>query len=675
MAGMMDQFGFGAPAMPGGINAVEIPSQVKQALIQQLLAKRAQAGQAPVPGQIAIDPVALSGTAMTPSPMAVPKFGDGVQQPSTQGFTQNPPAIPSADAPAPGAVNSGPAVGGNVTPPPAAPLAGPMLGLGNDGQSYDSIQRKRKLAQEMMKSGTDASPVGHWTQALARVAGAGVGKYLDNKLDTSEKETNKAIIAALTGRSAQPATPGQNVTNQPGQPPQGTLSAYAQAVAKVESGGRYDATGPQTKSGDRAYGKYQVLGANIPQWTKEVLGQSMTPQQFLANPQAQDAVFNKKFGSYMAQFGNPNDAVSMWFSGKPLAAAGNRSDGYNTVPQYLKKVLAALPGGGQAAQAPQAAAGGIGGLSPQAMMAMAFDPRVSPQMRQGILAMAQMQAQQAQTQLINRPDGSAFSYNPRTGQTKMVMAPGAQKPTFGVIGKDQFGNEQYGFVDATNRQVSPVNGPTGAQQGVPAMPQGGVQPGAMPGQPAQSIPPPPPGVDPKVWRQKHTEKMVNGEKLTEGQSKDVGFYQRGTAANTLLEGKEGDLLVKRDAVFGAIPIAGNMLTSGKYQAAQQAGRDFLAVILRKDTGAAVTPQEFATYGDIFLPKPGDGPEAVAQKREARARALEGIRTGLGSVKNIVEASRPKESTAGGSPKIGVVEQGYRFKGGNPADPKSWEKVQ
>ena len=444
MAGMMGQSGFGAPAMPGGINAAELPPQVKQALIQQLLAKRAQAGQAPVPGQIAIDPVALSGTAMTPSPMAVPKFGDGVQQPSTQGFTQNPPAMPSADAPAPGAVNAGPAVGGNVTPPPAAPMAGPMMGLGNDGQSYDSIQRKRKLAQEMMKSGTDASPVGHWTQALARVAGAGVGKYLDNKLDTSEKETNKAIIAALTGRSAQPATPGQNVTNQPGQPatgqpPQGTLSAYAQAVAKVESGGRYDATGPQTKSGDRAYGKYQVMGNNIPQWTKEVLGQSMTPQQFLANPQAQDAVFNKKFGTYMAQYGNPNDAVSMWFSGKPLAAAGNRSDGYNTVPQYLKKVLSALPGGGvQAAQAPQApaaAAGGIGGMNPQAMMAMAFDPRVSPQMRQGILAMAQMQAQQGKVNYQTLPDGTILALDPNGRRPPTPVYQAAQKPM--LVGENQ----------------------------------------------------------------------------------------------------------------------------------------------------------------------------------------------------------------------------------------------
>ena len=66
--------------------------------------------------------------------------------------------------------------------------------------------------------------------------------------------------------------------------------------------------------------------------------------------------------------------------------------------------------------------------------------------------------------------------------------------------------------------------------------------------------------------------------------------------------------------------------------------------MRKDTGAAVTPQEFSMYGDIFLPKPGDGPEVVAQKRQARERAMEGIRSGLGTAKDIVEYARPKPKT-------------------------------
>ena len=126
------------------------------------------------------------------------------------------------------------------------------------------------------------------------------------------------------------------------------LPNYAAAIRRIESSGNYGSLGPQTKSGDRAYGAYQVMGANIPSWTKKHYGTELTPQQFLQDKKAQDAVFNGEFGGYVQKHGNPQDAASMWFSGKPMAQAGNVSDGYNTVPQYVQKVNKAL-GGGQGA--------------------------------------------------------------------------------------------------------------------------------------------------------------------------------------------------------------------------------------------------------------------------------------------------------------------------------------
>ena len=41
------------------------------------------------------------------------------------------------------------------------------------------------------------------------------------------------------------------------------------------------------------------MGANIPEWTQAALGRSMTPQEFLQNPEAQDAVFDHRFSSYV----------------------------------------------------------------------------------------------------------------------------------------------------------------------------------------------------------------------------------------------------------------------------------------------------------------------------------------------------------------------------------------
>jgi hypothetical protein len=117
---------------------------------------------------------------------------------------------------------------------------------------------------------------------------------------------------------------------------------YSDAISGIESGGRYGLLGPVTKSGDRAYGKFQVMGANVPQWTQQYYGQTLTPQQFLANPQAQDAVFQGKFGQYAQKYG-PEGAAKAWFAGERGMNNPNASDMLGTtVDAYGKKFAAGL---------------------------------------------------------------------------------------------------------------------------------------------------------------------------------------------------------------------------------------------------------------------------------------------------------------------------------------------
>ena len=134
------------------------------------------------------------------------------------------------------------------------------------------------------------------------------------------------------GAAAGPAATGSGVD---------PLDVYAHSIGSIESNNKYSALGPKQNSGDRAYGRYQVMGSNVGPWTQQVLGQAMTPSDFLNNPQAQDAVFKAKFGQSVQQYGNPADAASVWFSGRPIARAGNASDSLGTtVPSYVSKFLA-----------------------------------------------------------------------------------------------------------------------------------------------------------------------------------------------------------------------------------------------------------------------------------------------------------------------------------------------
>lgn len=155
------------------------------------------------------------------------------------------------------------------------------------------------------------------------------------------------------------------------------MAQVKQGFAKTESGspqGNYAALGPVLKSGDRAYGKYQVMGANIPSWTKQALGRSMTPEEFLADSDAQEKVFENQFERNFKKYGTLEDAASVWFSGRPLAQAtkAGARDVNMGVPEYVQKVVGGM---GPTRNVPTAPLTGVSpslrGLTEQPVNAMA----------------------------------------------------------------------------------------------------------------------------------------------------------------------------------------------------------------------------------------------------------------------------------------------------------------
>jgi hypothetical protein len=153
--------------------------------------------------------------------------------------------------------------------------------------------------------------------------------------------------------------------------------AWARAIASIESSGRYNLLGPTTASGDRAYGKYQVMGNNVGPWTKQHLGREMTPQEFLNDRDAQDQVFEKQFGSTAEKYGSPQEAASVWFTGRPMAQGANARDILGTTGSgYVSKFNKAL---GLPAPAVNAIDAAMGNKPPTPTgAAMAFDTTPPP---------------------------------------------------------------------------------------------------------------------------------------------------------------------------------------------------------------------------------------------------------------------------------------------------------
>ena len=125
------------------------------------------------------------------------------------------------------------------------------------------------------------------------------------------------------------------------------LARMRATTAAVESGNNPRITGKVIPSGpyagDKAYGLYQVMGKNVPDWTEKALGRRMTPDEFLEDTEAQHAVYNKIAGDNLRKYGNIPDAASVWASGRPLSGnttrdlvSGVPTSGY--VSNFMKRM-------------------------------------------------------------------------------------------------------------------------------------------------------------------------------------------------------------------------------------------------------------------------------------------------------------------------------------------------
>ena len=103
-----------------------------------------------------------------------------------------------------------------------------------------------------------------------------------------------------------------------------------------------------------------------------------------------------------------------------------------------------------------------------------------------------------------------------------------------------------------------------------------------------------------------------------------------------LEGKYSPMAisVKTSGKTALIPggqAAVNAYMSQNDQKAEQAQRDFINAVLRRESGAAISQSEFDNANQQYFPQPNDGPEIIKQKAELRKTAIEGIKQGAGSL--------------------------------------------
>lgn len=128
--------------------------------------------------------------------------------------------------------------------------------------------------------------------------------------------------------------------------PKGSFAAFLNAIGQHESSNNYNAR--NRDSG--AMGRFQIMPGNLggrgSGWDYEALGRDVSSQQFMANPQLQDAIARYKLQQYYNQYGARGAAVA-WYAGpgalKYGSAALNRGQGaYSSINNYANAIMRRL---------------------------------------------------------------------------------------------------------------------------------------------------------------------------------------------------------------------------------------------------------------------------------------------------------------------------------------------
>jgi hypothetical protein len=108
------------------------------------------------------------------------------------------------------------------------------------------------------------------------------------------------------------------------------------------------------------------------------------------------------------------------------------------------------------------------------------------------------------------------------------------------------------------------------------------------------------------------------------QGKAAGFADRVRDAMPTISDTSEAAMNRWQVLLGKAPLIGNTLISPEFQLHQQAERNFINAVLRRESGAAINTDEFVQARQQYIPQPGDSPQVLAQKARNRATVLAGM---------------------------------------------------
>ena len=127
------------------------------------------------------------------------------------------------------------------------------------------------------------------------------------------------------------------------------------------------------------------------------------------------------------------------------------------------------------------------------------------------------------------------------------------------------------------------------------------------------------------------EKGITPEKpATEGQKTLATYASRLEQDLPTIKNLEKDIIGTNLAIFETQIRLPSALQSSVIQQYMQSARNFINAVLRRESGAVISPTEFTEAYQQYLPRPGDGKKVLEQKEQNRKIVYENYKKGAGS---------------------------------------------
>lgn len=164
--------------------------------------------------------------------------------------------------------------------------------------------------------------------------------------------------------------------------------------------------------------------------------------------------------------------------------------------------------------------------------------------------------------------------------------------------------------------------------------------------------------------------VSGGANLNVSQGQNSGFLLRAQDADKVISGLDNEGTSIWNKIANKAPLGlGNYVVSDDAQKLDQAKRDFINAVLRQESGAVISPEEFANADKQYFPQPGDSEAVIQQKANNRQNAIQGfrLRSGPGAQAvdklkqeeqsgNAADIQAAREAIAKGAPRDAVIKR-------------------